>query len=57
MQESDGHLQRRHCAPFCGAFSFAAGAVDGDKKEGAPLRREEKKNFIVLRFVGAGSVF
>ena len=51
MQESDGHLQRRHGAPLCGAFSFAAGAVDGDK-EGAALRREEKKKFSVLRFSG-----
>lgn len=57
MQESDAHLQRLHGAPLCGAFSFAAGAVGGDKKGGAALRREEKKNFIVLRFVGAGSVF
>ena len=57
MQESDGNLQRLHGAPLCGAFSFAVSAVGGDKRGGAALRCEEKKNFIVLRFVGAGSVF
>ena len=30
MQESDGHLQRRHGASLCGAFSFVASAVGED---------------------------
>ena len=54
MQESDAHLQRRRGAPLCGAFSFAAGAVGGNKKGGGGIAARGKENFIVLRFVGAG---
>ena len=49
MQESDGHLQRRHGAPLCGAFSFAAGAVGGDKGGGRHCGARKRK---ILSFCG-----
>lgn len=42
---------------FAGRFHLLRALSTMIKEGGAALRREEKKNFSVLRFVGAGSVF
>ena len=48
LQESDKNLQRRHGAPLCGAFSFAASGLGEDAGDfrGLRCRGEHFRYFV-----------